>query len=302
MSQVRIGAAFSAQETTAINGLSDVTITSPADNDLLAYDSATSQWTNQTPTQAGLDDLYLNQSLNLSDLPNAATARTNLGLVAGGAGDIWVEKAGDTITGQLMIDGGSDQIQLLVQANATQTSNLAVFENSSGTDLVTITGAGLFGVGIAPSGAQLHVKATTGSIAKFGDGTSDARFELLRDTGGGATMQFHAGDAVMESDGNWQLKHEGASKIKMKNSTNGKEVWVDTTTPSIYTGGADDLILGRNQTEIIKLVSGGADVTGLLQTDTFRIDQTPTLETVVQTHTITISANGTNYKLLALAA
>lgn len=33
----------------------------------------------------------------------AADARTNLGLVAGGAGDIWVEKAGDTLTGDLTI-------------------------------------------------------------------------------------------------------------------------------------------------------------------------------------------------------
>ncbi len=33
----------------------------------------------------------------------AADARTNLGLVAGGAGDIWVEKAGDTMTGALAI-------------------------------------------------------------------------------------------------------------------------------------------------------------------------------------------------------
>jgi len=32
---------------------------------------------------------------------SAADARTNLGLIAGGAGDIWVEKAGDTMTGDL---------------------------------------------------------------------------------------------------------------------------------------------------------------------------------------------------------
>lgn len=129
------------------------------------------------------------------------------------------------------------------------------------------------GIGIAPDGAKLHVKATTGSIAKFGDGGSDARFELLRDTGAGATFQFHAGIATMESDGHWQLKHAGADKIKIQNSSNGMEVWIDSTTPSIYTGGNDDFIIGRNQVEMIKLVSGEVDVTANLDvTGVYKVD------------------------------
>jgi hypothetical protein len=68
----------------------------------------------------------------LIDDADAATARTTLGLVAGGAGDIWVEKAGDTMTGQLFIDGSSDQIQLRVQAHSSQATNLQTWENSSG--------------------------------------------------------------------------------------------------------------------------------------------------------------------------
>lgn len=51
-----------------------------------------------------LDARYLQISNNLSDLANAGTARTNLGLVAGGAGDIWVEKAGDIMTSTLQIN------------------------------------------------------------------------------------------------------------------------------------------------------------------------------------------------------
>ena len=37
-----------------------------------------------------------------------AEARTAIGVVAGGEGDIWVEKAGDTMTGPLKIGAGND--------------------------------------------------------------------------------------------------------------------------------------------------------------------------------------------------
>lgn len=40
----------------------------------------------------------------LADDADAAAMRTTLGLVAAGAGDIWVEKAGDTMSGQLKLD------------------------------------------------------------------------------------------------------------------------------------------------------------------------------------------------------
>jgi len=49
-------------ESLTLNSLSDVTISSPADNELLAYDSSSSEWINQTPAEAGLDAIYLKLS------------------------------------------------------------------------------------------------------------------------------------------------------------------------------------------------------------------------------------------------
>ncbi|MBU0667697.1 hypothetical protein KJ951_01165 [Patescibacteria group bacterium] len=50
---------------------------------------------------------------------------------------------GGVSLGKLSVDGDTDETQLLIQGNATQTSNLAVFEDSAGTDLVTISGTGV---------------------------------------------------------------------------------------------------------------------------------------------------------------
>lgn len=80
--------------------LDGVTITSVADGDLLQYDSGTGLWENETFASSGLDDMYVNVT-------------------------------GDTMIGGLTIDGSADEVQLLVQGNATQTANLAEWQNSS---------------------------------------------------------------------------------------------------------------------------------------------------------------------------
>lgn len=110
---------------------------------------------------------------SLVDDADAATVRTTLGLVAGGAGDIWVEKAGDTMTGQLFIDGGSDQTQLLVQGNATQTSLLAVFENSSGTDQITFSGLGGAVFNEAGNDADFRIEGDADPNLLFADASTD---------------------------------------------------------------------------------------------------------------------------------
>lgn len=62
--------------------------------DKMIYTTGVDTWAESAITSFGR---------SLIDDADSSTARTTLGLVAGGSGDIWVEKAGDTMTGQLYI-------------------------------------------------------------------------------------------------------------------------------------------------------------------------------------------------------
>ena len=90
---------------------------------------------NTFPARASTGDLVAKSitdfALTLLDDADAATARTTLGLVAGGAGDIWVEKAGDEMTGLLTIDINSDSNLIKLINNVTQTNALIVQRNSA---------------------------------------------------------------------------------------------------------------------------------------------------------------------------
>ena len=85
----------------------------------------------------------------------------------------YVNVTGDTMTGQLMIDGGSNQIQLLVQGNATQTASLATFENSSGADQVTISNTGAVVINEQGNDADLRVEGDTDANLLFTDASTD---------------------------------------------------------------------------------------------------------------------------------
>lgn len=67
---------------------------------------------------------------------------------------------------------------------------------------------------------------------------------------------------------------------------------------AIYQSGASADNYFAGDVGIKTLVPNNAlDVTGTVQADGLRLDVTPTAETIVPTHTITISVNGTSYKI-----
>lgn len=61
-----------------LNQVGDVTITTPADNELLAYDTTSGEWINQTPTEAGFAAVATSGAYSdLSGAPSLATVATS---------------------------------------------------------------------------------------------------------------------------------------------------------------------------------------------------------------------------------
>ena len=111
---------------------------------------------------------YLEIVNNLSDLNDAATARTNLGLVSGGAGDIWVKKASDTMTGALGI--GTTPLGILdIKGEATSIITGTATPTNYG---VAVTGTGTAFTTELTVGDQIQVNSQTRMIVAIADDTN----------------------------------------------------------------------------------------------------------------------------------
>src|SRR3989338_3903639 len=131
------GASIDIGETTA----GDVEITGdllPATDDTYDLGSTTKSW----------QDLYLTGQLCFYD-SDCITSNTGAGPwdVTAGVVHLYTRTNNVTIGGssnlaKLAVDGDTDEIQFLVQGNSTQTTSLAVLENSSGTDQLTVSNTG----------------------------------------------------------------------------------------------------------------------------------------------------------------
>ncbi len=163
----------------------------------------------------------------------AADARTNLGLVAGGAGDIWVEKAGDIMVGDLILNDsvnlllgtasnaslsydGSDLFldpnvvgsgDFIIQPTTDSATLLQILDAAGGTSVLTVdTTNERVGVGGTPD-APFTVRSTTGSLQTFHRGASNVGsinasnldLNLIAIAGGSATGVLVLGAAGSES-------------------------------------------------------------------------------------------------------
>ena len=132
----------------------------------------TYQHNGMTWVKTSISGAYLEIANNLSDLNNAATARANLGLVSGGAGDIWVEKAGDVMTGPLTVGLLLDvQSTGIIFNDGEDDIDLRIAGDGLTNGVYWDAGNGRFGIRTIPS-AALHVVETSGTAAIFEESAS----------------------------------------------------------------------------------------------------------------------------------
>ena len=143
-----------------LNDVGNVTESGLADNNFLVYSSGSSEWQNVT----------------------AAQARTDLGLVAGGAGDIWVEKAGDTMTGDLVMSSAvvSNSLGTAALPSYTFTGDLDTGMSAAAADTLVLSVAGSASVTMTSS-AITTASVITGAAGAAG--TPAFSFSTDPDTG-----------------------------------------------------------------------------------------------------------------------
>ena len=172
----------------ALNGVSDVTITTPADNEVLAYDSTSSQWINQTPAEAGLatsaqgaladsalqdvvDDTtpQLGGDLDVNGFAIKTAATGNLVLQAADVLQAKFNNGANTalyansISGKVAIGSattGSSAITLDGSTEVTGAFTSTGIDDNASSTAITIDSSQNVGIGIAP-GTDLDVYRST---------------------------------------------------------------------------------------------------------------------------------------------
>ena len=94
--------------------------------------------------------------------------------------------------GKLFVDGDTDEVQLQVQANASQSTDIFVVESSGGTDYLAVTGTGTVVLGSVTNGISI----TNGGIIDFNGTSRPTEKVVIRPEFPGATI---SGDGTSNS-------------------------------------------------------------------------------------------------------
>lgn len=203
---------------------------------------------------------------------------SNTGVIEQNDAEVFRFKSGNgenfDLTGSMLIDGSEDIIQLRVQAHSTQTSDLVVFEQSDGTDVFTVSNAGLVTMPIAGGIANtltdnvIHGEGAGASLVSgalrntlIGNSAGNAMTDaddtvmigddagLLCTVGGNVFVGSGAGAAVTTGTGNLMIGFKAGNAIS-------------TQANNIFIGSNAGLLTTDEKNVFIGAESGKANTTG----------------------------------------
>jgi hypothetical protein len=217
-----------------LSELSDVTITSVADNEVLAYDSTSSEWINQTASEAGL----------------ATSAQGSLADSALQDGDT---VSSLTITSADINGGTVDGITSLTQTNVAADATDVELKYSGSTKLATTsTGIDVTGTVTAENGSAL-ITDNAIDIEPYGGGSSQGGLGAV--AGG-----------VVAVNGNNQLRINTQSTRRAQFDSNGDISFYEdtgTTAKFFWDASAESLGIGTTSpTQRLQVDGGAVRITG----------------------------------------
>ena len=237
--QLRISNGFELDE------LHDVSVPTPSNNDLLTWESSTALWKNKSAATLGLattsasNAAYLAKASNLSDLGNAGTARSNLGL-----GTAAVEPA------TKLVPAGGTTGQVLGKLSNADWDDGWVTISSGGSTATIYTTPGTYTYTI-PAGATSLLVYAWGAGGGGGAGARNATNAIRTGGGGGGPggyAEFHLRTASL-----------GAS-IQVVVAAGGTGGTLNTTNASVGQDG--NRTITRTMVAGLAVVNGGGGTGG----------------------------------------